>query len=346
MKLYNEYLILQRKMKEMYMKRYFVIGGAGFIGSHLVKKIVNEKDVFVTVYDNFSSGRMWHLNDIVDSCIRIEKGDIKDKEKITHAMKGHDVIYHFASNPDISKAVTDPEIDFWDGTYLTNNVLEAMRVNKVKKLLYASGSGVYGDTGTMETDENYSPMRPISTYGASKLACEALICSYCHMFDMNAAAFRFANVVGPRQTHGVGYDFVNRLLDNSHELTILGDGTQSKSYIHVTDVLNAMRIVESKKLEGFDSFNVATKDYITVTGIANTVVKIMNLNNVQYKYTGGDRGWKGDVPIVRLNSKKMRSLGWTNRYTSHEAIYDSVKSILEDAKAGRFTKKYKQEEIR
>ena len=182
------------------MKKYFIAGGAGFIGSHLCKKILtDEPQAEVTVYDNFTSGKMWHLEEIEDK-ILIVKADIKEKDKLASAVKGADVVYHFASNPDISKAMTQPDIDFWEGTYLTNNILEAMRISGVKNLIYASGSGVYGDTGFLETAEDYSPQLPISTYGASKLSCEALICSYCYMFDMNAAAFRFANVVGPNQT--------------------------------------------------------------------------------------------------------------------------------------------------
>ena len=181
---------------------YFIVGGVGFIGSHLVKTLITEEPgARVVIYDNFSSGQMWHLEGFEHHAnLRIVKEDIKNKEALVQAMSGAEVVYHFASNPDISKAVTQPDIDFWEGTYLTNNVLEAMRIQGVKKLLYASGSGVYGDTGTLEVGEDYAPMLPISTYGASKLSCEALVGAYCHMFDMTAHVFRFANVVGPHQT--------------------------------------------------------------------------------------------------------------------------------------------------
>ena len=176
---------------------YFIAGGAGFIGSHVVKALLEtEPEAHVTVYDNFSSGRMWHLEDIDDSAnLRIVKGDIRDIEELRVQSSGADLMFHLASNPDIARAVTEPDIDFWEGTYLTNNVLEAMRVNGIKSIVYASGSGIYGDTGTLEVYEDYSPMRPISTYGASKLSGEARICAYCHMIDMGAAALRFANVV-------------------------------------------------------------------------------------------------------------------------------------------------------
>jgi UDP-glucose 4-epimerase len=315
------------------MKNYFIVGGAGFIGSHLVKTLFKEEsELNVTIFDNFSSGRMWHLDEVKDNKnLKIIKGDIKDKDFLVESMKGSDVVYHFASNPDISKAVTQPDIDFWEGTYLTNNVIDAMRINEVKKLIYASGSGVYGDTGELVVEEDYSPMLPISTYGASKLSCEALICSYCYMFDITASAFRFANVVGPHQTHGVGYDFVKRLLDNPTELSILGDGTQSKSYIYVTDVISAIRILEKNAPEGFSYYNVATLDYITVNEIADIAVEVVGLKDVKYIYSGGKRGWKGDVPVIRLNSEKIRKLGWSNKYNSKEAIYNSIKSMYEDA---------------
>ncbi len=320
------------------MKKYFIAGGAGFIGSHLASSIIkDEREADIKIFDNFSSGKLWHLDEIKDrGNIEIIKGDIKDADFLTASMKGSDIVYHFASNPDISKAVTQPDIDFWEGTYLTDNVLEAMRINGIKRLFYASGSGIYGDTGLLEVKEDHSPMLPISTYGASKLACEALISSYCYMFDMRASAFRFANVVGPHQTHGVGYDFIKKLLKNSDELSILGDGTQSKSYIYITDIIKALRTCEKADLPSFSYFNVATLDYITVKEIADIVAEVMNLKNVNYKFTGGNRGWKGDVPVIRLNSVKIRKMGWNNQYSAKEAIYASVKLMFEDAKLDKF----------
>ncbi len=314
--------------------KYMVIGGAGFIGSHVTKKIsAEESDAQIYVYDNFSSGKKEHLQDILDkNNLHIIKGDIKNLDSLTQALDRVDIVYSLASNPDISKAISQPDIDFWEGTYLINNVLEAMRKNNVKNLIYASGSGVYGDVGATVTDEDFSPMLPTSTYGASKLACEALICSYCKMFDMNAGAFRFANVVGPNQTHGVGYDFLKRLAENPGKLKILGDGKQSKSYIYIDDIVKALRIVEKKALYGYNYYNVATLDHITVTEIADITVKIMGLQDVEYCYTGGDRGWKGDVPIVRLDSQKIRKLGWSNQYTTAQAIEMSITSMFKKGK--------------
>ncbi|MCM8795319.1 MAG: NAD-dependent epimerase/dehydratase family protein [Candidatus Omnitrophica bacterium] len=314
------------------MKKYLIVGGAGFIGSHLVKILLKEEnDACVVVYDNFSSGRKWHLEEVTGNRnLKIVKADVKDIKTLKSTMKGIDIVYHLASNPDISRAITKPDIDFWEGTYLTHNVLEAMRINNVKKILYASGSGVYGDAGSEEVNEDYPFKLPISTYGASKLASEALISAYCYMFDMQGVCFRLANVVGPGQTHGVGYDFVRKLLKNPKELVILGDGRQSKSYIYITDVIQAMRLLEKKTPSGFSYYNVSSLDYLEVREIADMVVEIMGLKKVRYRYTGGDRGWKGDVPVVRMNSEKIRRLSWSNKYNSRTAMRMSIKHILQE----------------
>ncbi|MBF0511038.1 MAG: NAD-dependent epimerase/dehydratase family protein [Candidatus Omnitrophica bacterium] len=312
------------------MKNIFVSGGAGFIGSHLVRRLLkNSKTKRVTVYDNFSSGKMGYLQDVKDDKrLAIIKGDIKEIKRLTQAMKGFDVVFHLASNPDISKAIKFPDVDFWEGTYLTQNIIEAMRINGVKQIFYTSGSGVYGECGLKSCPEDHGPLLPISTYAASKLAGEALICSYCHMFDMRGFAFRFANVVGPRQTHGVAYDFINRLRQDPSALKILGDGTQSKSYIHVQDVLNAIFLVAQKSKEKYDCFNVATGDYITVKEIADMVVQELGLKALRYDFTGGDRGWKGDVPVVRFNLKKIRKLGWRPQMRSMAAMRDAIKAMV------------------
>lgn len=309
--------------------RSLIVGGAGFIGSHLAIKLLKEEGHQVVIYDNFSSGTDRHLQSIRDhDNLEILRKDVKDLPDLIKASEGIDVIYHFASNPDISKAMTQPDIDFWEGTYLTNNVAEAARQAGVKRIIYASGSGIYGDTGDLVVEENYSPLRPISTYGASKLAGEALLCSYCEMFGLQASGFRFANVVGPRQTHGVGYDFIRKLRENPGELQILGDGSQSKSYLYVDDVLLALEIVLASNLPGFSAFNVATGDAISVREIADMVCAKMQLANVTYHYSGGKRGWKGDVPVIRLASEAIRKLGWRPQRNSYEAISASLDAML------------------
>lgn len=320
------------------MQRVFVSGGAGFIGSHLIARLLTQPGIReIVVYDNFSSGTRAHLGaSASDPRVRIVAEDLKDRAKVGAAMAGCDTVFHLAANPDIAKAVTQPDIDFWEGTYLLQNVLEAVRTTGVGRMFYTSGSGVYGENAGVAFAESYGPCIPISTYGASKLACEALIAAYCHMFGLQACAFRFANVVGPRQTHGVGYDFVRRLKADPSQLRILGDGSQSKSYIHVDDILEAVFTAGERSSARYDVFNVATGDYITVKEIAELAVEVCGLapGSVRFEYTGGDRGWKGDVPIVRFDSTKIESLGWRRRRSSREAVRDSMAAMWEEIRRG------------
>lgn len=320
------------------LRRVEVVGGAGFIGSHFVDRLLADHSVeVVRVYDNFSSGREWHLSGHVDdSRLEVIKGDVADLDVLVESMAGIETVIHLASNPDIARAATEPAVDFDHGTLLTHHVVEAMRRAEVRRILYASGSGVYGDLGEAEPDEDYGPLVPVSTYGASKLAGESLIASYCYMFDLAGVAFRFGNVVGPRQTHGVGFDFVRRLLAEPSELTILGDGSQSKSYVHVSDVIDAVLLAATADLPPFAVFNVATGDYITVREIAELAVNAVGLQpgSSMFSYTGGDRGWRGDVPIVRLNTDRIRALGWVNTRTTKQALADSLAAMLGEARGG------------
>jgi UDP-glucose 4-epimerase len=319
--------------------RYCIVGGAGFIGSHFVDRLLADPDTErVTVYDNLSSGREWHLaHHGGDSRLRVVCGEVADLGALTEAMRAQQTVIHLASNPDIARAMAEPSIDFDEGTRLTHHVAEAARIAGVARVLYASGSGVYGDLGETVAHEDRGPLLPISTYGASKLAGEALLCSYCHLFDLRACVFRFGNVVGPRQTHGVGYDFVRRLRQSPERLTILGDGTQSKSYVHVEDVVAAVLIAAHRTEEPFRAYNVATGDYITVREIADLALECLGLSpeETELSFTGGDRGWKGDVPVVRLDTSRIRSLGWAHTMSSREALRRSMLAIREDSTAGR-----------
>ena len=323
------------------LRHVVVVGGAGFIGGHAVDRLLADPEtVQVTVFDNFSSGRESHLAPHAsDKRLKIVRGDVKDIDALTRAMEGHTTAIHLASNPDIAKAMTDPTIDFDEGTLLTHHVVESMRRAGLTQILYASGSGVYGDIGAEEAAEDRGELIPVSTYGASKLAGEALIASYCYMFDMIGCAFRFGNVVGPRQTHGVGFDFTRRLIAEPTVLPIIGDGTQSKSYVHVSEVLDAVFLAARKAPEPFEVFNVATGDYITVTEIADLAVEVAGLaqGSVEYSYAGGDRGWRGDVPVVRLNTDRIRSLGWGNHMNTRAALKASLVSMLEEERAGLLT---------
>jgi UDP-glucose 4-epimerase len=321
-------------------RRICIVGGAGFIGGHFADRLLaSDTTEKLTVYDNFSSGREWHLAaHQADPRMTVVKGDVRDLADLAAAVAGHDTIVHLASNPDIARAMTDPAVDFDQGTLLTHHVAEAARRSGVDMVLYASGSGVYGDLGHTEAAEDHGPLIPVSTYGASKLAGEALLASYAAMFGITARAFRFGNVVGPRQTHGVGYDFIRRLLRDPHRLRILGDGKQSKSYIHVDDVVEAVLVAARRATGPYAVFNVATGDYVTVTEIAELAVEVAGLpaGGTRFEYTGGDRGWRGDVPVVRINTDRIRALGWQIQRTGRQALRASMESMLADARDGRF----------
>jgi len=214
-------------------------------------------------------------------------------------------------------------------------VVEAMRVTETPRILYASGSGVYGDLGETAIDEDWGPLLPISTYGSSKLAGETLIAAYCAMFGLTGRSFRFGNVVGPRQTHGVGFDFTRALLADPSRLRILGDGSQRKSYIHVHDVIGAVLLAHRESPGAYDVYNVATGDEITVAEIADLAVEAVGLSPdaVDYEFTGGDRGWRGDVPIVRLDVEKIRGLGWECARSSREALRESLDALVAETRA-------------
>ena len=322
--------------ESMKIRNVMIVGGAGFVGSHFVDTLMSDLDVTkVTVYDNFSSGKRWHLERwSSDPRLNVIEADVRDSQLLTTSMTGHEVVIHLASNPDIAAAATTPAIDFDQGTLLTHCVAEAARMSGVNTVLYASGSGVYGDIGEIEAAEDYGPLTPVSTYAASKLAGEALLSSYAYMFGLRAIAFRFGNVVGPRQTHGVGFDFIRSLRKDPTRISILGDGKQSKSYVFVGDIVRSVLLAHSKVNSPFDVFNVATGDYITVTDIATLACEISGLDPklVKFEYAGGDRGWKGDVPVVRLSSKKIRLLGWQQTMNCSESMRNAMNAMYNESR--------------
>jgi UDP-glucose 4-epimerase len=310
--------------------RVFIAGGAGFIGRHTAEFLLSNKGNKLIIFDNFSSPgtrkTLAHLKN--NNSLKIIEGDIKNVELLAKSMEGCERVYHYASNPDIAKSMTQPDLDFYQGTLLTQNILEAMRMNGVKIIVYTSGSGIYGDQGEEPIKEDLGPLLPVSTYGASKLASESLISAYCHMFNMKAYIFRPANVVGKCQTHGVAYDFIRKLKANPHKLEILGDGSQSKSYIHVEDLIDAIHFVMENSQDLFNYYNVATDDYIDVKRIAEIVIEEMGLKNVSLLFGPEKKGWKGDVPIVRFNLDKIHRLGWSAKMNSEQAVRRSVFEML------------------
>jgi UDP-glucose 4-epimerase len=317
-----------------------IVGGAGFIGSHFTDALLEDQSTErVTLYDNFSSGREWHYSHHSDDDrLSVVRADANSLDSLCSAMEGHDLVIHLASNPDIAAAMTNPAVDFDDGTLITHHVAEAMRRTHVSRIAYASGSGVYGDLGELEARENHGPLVPVSTYGASKLAGEALISAYAHMFDSQGFVFRFGNVVGRRQTHGVGFDFIRRLRDDPTRLPVMGNGTQSKSYILATDVVAAvLTALDGALTAPFSAFNVATGDYITVREIAGLALDVLGLDDesTRVEYGPEPRGWKGDVPVVRLNTDRIRALGWQPSAGSADALRQSMTAMLDDLAVGR-----------
>ena len=306
-------------------------GGAGFIGSHLVDRLVAEGHA-VVVYDNLSLGRedfIRHHYSRPD--FRFIKGDLLDVELLRESMKGSDVVFHFAANSDIVKSAKQTNIDLEQGTIATYNVLESMRSNEVGKIVFTSSNVVYGEVKKLPIPEDYGPLFPISMYGASKLACEALISAFCHNFGFQAWIYRFANVTGPRVTHGVVLDFYRKLQRNPRELEVLGDGKQAKPYIEVRDVADGMLFGFAHSNDSVNYFNLGTDGLTSVTVIAHEVLRILGLSDATITFTGGVRGWPGDVSRVSLDMTKLRSLGWVPKYAaSDEACRVGIQAILDD----------------
>ncbi len=310
----------------------FVSGGAGFIGSHLVSALMN-RGIEVIAYDNLSLGK----KEFIERHLKNKKftfvyADLLDLKKVKQWMKNVDVVFHMAANSDISYGEKYTDTDLKQGTVVTYNVLEAMRVNDVKEIVYASSSTVFGDMGTKKIAEEDGPLLPISLYGASKLAAEALISAFCYNYDMKGWIFRFANIVGENTTHGVVHDFIKKLGKNPRELEILGDGKQRKPYLYVKECVDGMLYGYEHAKDTVNILNLGCASTTTVDKIAQVVVEEMNLKNVKSRYTDGPRGWKSDVPQVRFNVEKMKKLGWQPKLSSDEAVRVAVKAILSKKK--------------
>ena len=307
----------------------FITGGAGFIGSHLVDKFI-EKGYFVTVYDNLSSGKKQFLNKhMQNKNFKFFEDDLLDINQLKKAIKGHDVVFHIAANPFVRLGEKQTKLDLEQGAIATYNILESMRINNLKKIIFSSSSVVYAEVPNISIPESYGPTLPISLYGAGKLASEGLISAFCGTFDLQAWIFRFANIVGIRGTHGVIVDFIDKLRKNPKELEILGDGKQQKPYLYVSDVVDGMIFGFEHSSNQINLFNLGCDSNTTVTKIAQMVVEEMGLKNVEFKYTGGRRGWPGDVPRFQLDSTKIKNLGWKERYSSDDAVRKAIREILD-----------------
>jgi|TARA_B110000914_G_scaffold168356_1_gene148906 UDP-glucose 4-epimerase len=305
-----------------------VTGGAGFIGSHLVDALINQGKR-VRVLDNFSSGReefLSHHNE--NKNLEIFRCDLLNPEGINTAMKGIKIVHHLAANPDIRLGTKVTDTDLKQGTMATYNILESMRINGVKNISFASSSAIYGEANEMPTPETYGPNIPISLYGASKIASESLITAWIGTFGGKAWIHRFANIVGPRGTHGVIFDFIHKLKTDPNRLEVLGDGFQEKSYMSVHDCVTSMLHLIDISKKDVNLFNLGTGDTCSVRRIAEIVVEESKIENVKIEYTGGRRGWAGDVPKTFLNVDKLLSTNFKPTRMSEETIRDTVIELI------------------
>ncbi len=314
-----------------------VTGGAGFIGSHLCDGLV-ERGNRVTVIDDLSTGKRAFIDHLIGDALEFCYEDILEleREELAEMMRDHEVVFHLAANPDVRSSASATAVHFDQNVVATFNVLEAMVKSSPRYFGFTSTSTVYGDATVLPTPEDYGPLVPISIYGASKLACEALMSAYCATFDIRGASYRFANCVGPRSNHGVTYDFVHKLLDDPDRLEILGDGRQKKSYFHVEDCVDGMVHAMETQTEQMEYFNIGSKDAIDVTTLATIVTDALELDpdEVAFEYTGGvdgGRGWKGDVKYMHLAIDKLTERGWEPTYSSAEAIRLTAQAVLEEA---------------
>lgn len=319
--------------------KVLIAGGAGFIGSHLCDKLLAAgHDIVVADKLVFGDQDIRHLLDdkSLGDRFKFYNMELADQDNVDKLFAEHkfDAVYHLAANSDIQKGGKEPGIDFNDTLLTTRALLEGMRKTDVKKLFFSSTSAVYGEMLDVDLTETTGGVMPVSYYGGAKLASEALISSYVSMCDMGCVIFRFPNVIGPRLTHGAVFDFIRKLRKNPHELEILGNGTQCKPYIYVLDLVEAIvklteRFDNAQEEVGEDVYNISVEsEGTTVTHIAEIVVDVLGLTDVEFKYTGGDRGWKGDVPRFQYDISKVLATGWKPSHTSDEAVRQTVEDAV------------------
>lgn len=318
--------------------RIVVTGAAGFIASNLIPRLLDREDD-VWAVDNFFLGKRAYVKPFLDhERFRFREFDLLDLDRVVAFFEEArpELVWHLAANSDISYGTTYTDFDLKGGTVVTYNVLEAMRRAGAKDIIFSSSGAVYGEPTVMPTPEDYGPILPISLYAASKVACETLVTAFAHNYDMRCWIYRFGNIVGPNPTHGVIHDFILRLRENRRELRVLGDGTQSKPYVYVSDCIDGMEFGYHRSREPVNYFNLAVDDQTSVTEIAECTIAAMgiDLREIEIQYTGGPRGWRGDVPQVRLDTSKMSRLGWKPRLSSREAVRRTIGEVVEQFRNG------------
>jgi UDP-glucose 4-epimerase len=311
------------------IRNAFVTGAAGFIGSSLTDRLLAQ-GIGVSGYDNLSTGFSGFLARArSETHFRFYEGDLLDVARLTAAMKGVDIVFHFAANADVRFGLQHPRKDLEQNTIATFNVLEAMRANGVKRIAFSSTGSIYGEAKIIPTSEDAPFPVQTSLYGASKLAGEGMISSYCEGFDFRAYIFRFVSILGERYTHGHVIDFYRKLLADPTHLDVLGDGTQRKSYLYIQDCIDAMLLAVSRAQEKVNIINLGTDEYCAVGDSIGWITKHLKIKP-ELRYTGGPRGWVGDNPFIFLDTTRIRSMGWRPRLTIRESVLRTLAWLMEN----------------
>jgi UDP-glucose 4-epimerase len=314
------------------MKYILITGGAGFIATHLIETLITSSENYIVAIDNLSMCDEKNITKYYEyPNFTFHRVELTNQQELTQIFNEYtfSIVYHLAANSDISRSFTNPIIDYANTFNTTWNILEQLRINNIKQFIFASTSAIFGEVGDTLIDESYGPILPISHYGAAKLASEAFISSFANNYGIDSLIVRFPNVIGEYSTHGVIYDFITRLKFNSNELVVLGDGKQEKSYLYVKDLINAIHYAWNFRKNKVDIFNIGGIDTINVAEIANLVVQNIGLKT-KITYSGGDRGWKGDVPKFTYDIKKILSTNWSPRFSSKEAVELTIKLLIKE----------------
>ena len=318
-------------MSDIEFNSALITGGAGFIGSHLAEKLVGE-GIETKILDNFATGRKDNLLGCIDkqnfSLFDLDLGKLGSQEDY---LENVEVVFHMAADPEVRTGYDNPKNSFEQNIVNTFNLLQRIKHSKVKKIVFASSSSVYGDAKILPTNEEYGPLCPISHYGASKLACEAIVSSFCYNYDIDGIILRPANVIGSRGRHGLIWDLVHKLKNDKNRLEVLGDGKQTKSFINISDMIKGILQSMKKGENGVEIFNVGSEDGVEIINVAKIVCKNMKLPNIEIFTTGGienGRGWKGDIKIAHLDISKLKNMGWQPKLSSLEAADVTSQEII------------------
>lgn len=309
--------------------KILVTGGAGFIGCHLVDLLLSQNNK-VVVIDNLSLGKKENIiHNLSNNNFSFYKKNLLNEKVLRNIFQKEkfDVIFHFAANSDISSSWGEPNIDFENTFLSTYIILKMMKDMDVRQIIFPSTSAIYGEA-KQPIDEDYGPLFPVSHYGAAKMASEAFISSFVHNYGLQAWIIRFPNVVGERATHGVIFDFINKLKMNPEQLEVLGNGKQKKPYLYVEDLIAAIIYIWKNSNQNINYFNVGADSQTTVDKIAKVVIEKMKLN-ANIKYTGGNTGWVGDVAKFSYQLDKIHKLGWHAKYSSDQSVKKAIEKILD-----------------